>query len=77
MQVGVMRVGWFAPSVEPTVGNVAMSVGADLGDTEIDVIAICRGRGCNTKTGLFFRLRVDAGGKFLLVRRSRIFKRAG
>jgi len=44
MQVGVMRVGWFAPSVEPTVGNVAVSVGANLRDTEIDVIAIGRGR---------------------------------
>jgi hypothetical protein len=43
--------------------NSFFNVFADLSDTEIDVIAICRGRGCNSKTGLFFRLRVDAGGK--------------
>src|SRR5689334_16651124 len=71
MQVSVMRVGWLALNVEPTVRNVAVSIDAYLRDTEIDVIAIRRR--CNRalsaycggsrKTGLFFCLHSSAVGK--------------
>src|SRR4051812_44137544 len=71
MQVGVMRVGWVALNVEPTVSNVAVSIGTYLRDTEVDVIATgrCCSRalfpycGSRRKTGLFFCCRSSAVDK--------------
>src|SRR3954454_4059064 len=71
MQICIMRVGWRAPNVEPTVSHVAVSIDAYLRDTEINVIAIDRRLsrsvfaycGRSSKTGLLFRSRRTGGDK--------------